>query len=82
MRARYTSYEYSACRTVLDHPEPLPAGLYSDMHVERCEAEDAQYWGVYGRNPDGTAEHIGDAIDEESAESIVALLNYLIAPEV
>ncbi len=69
MKARYTSYECSP----IHHDE---AGS-----LARCEPDEAEFWGVYGRNPDGTAQHIGDALDSDSAESIVALLNWLIKPE-
>ena len=79
MKTRYVSYEFSACRVEADTPE-MP-GL-TDHHVERCDEEDAQFFGVCGRNPDGTAQHIGDAADKDSAESFVALLNWLITPEV
>ena len=75
MKTRYTSYECAPVRAT----GSWNGTAYDE--VERCDPDDAEFYSVYGRNPDGTAQHIGDAFDSDSAESFVALLNYLIAPE-
>lgn len=71
MKARYTRYKFW----------PVAEEEPGSGNMMQVEPENAEYWGVYGVNPDGTHQHIGDAIDEDSAESFAALLNWLIAKD-
>ena len=68
---KHTSYYFEPSRTLRD-----TAG---DPHTEKCEAEDASFFSVYGKLPINDSgicpsEHLFDCVEEEDADQAMALL--------
>lgn len=55
---RFVNYEVKPCRELIEGGERF---------TEACEPCDAQFWTVYGRYPDGTAQAIANLDTEHSA---------------
>jgi len=50
-------------------------------HMEVCEADEAEMWTVYGRHANGEAVAICDCVSQMDAESVEALLNWMLRPD-
>jgi hypothetical protein len=52
-----------------------PRRLYdAPGQVELCSPEMAEFWSVFSYDSDGYDEHVGDAVDKESAAAFAGLI--------